>query len=97
MQQDQDVGKSFGAPVFIAAALSYSLPETKKYATNKLWNGSFFQPEIFLSESNPPEVFCKKVFLEISQNLQQNACEFWEISKSTFFDRTPLMAASVYP
>ena len=34
--KDQDVGKSFGAPVFIAAALSYSLPETKKYATNKL-------------------------------------------------------------
>ena len=34
--KDQDVGKSFGAPVFIAAALCYSLPETKKYAKNKL-------------------------------------------------------------
>ena len=62
-------------------------------------------------------MFCKKVFLEISQNLQENTCarisfrakacnfikkealaqvffcEFCEISKSTFFHRTPLVAA----
>ena len=63
----------------------------------------------------------KKVFLEISQNLQENtcarvsfliklqacnfikketlaqvfSCEFCEISKNTFFHRTPLVAASV--
>ena len=71
------------------------------------------------------EVFCKKLFLEISQNSQENACakvsfliklqvqawasscikketqaqvfscEFCEISKNTFFYRTPLVAASV--
>ena len=45
-----------------------------------------------------PEKFCKKVFLEISQNSQVAcnftkkeslaqvfSCEFWEISKKTFF------------
>ena len=54
----------------------------------------------------------KKVFLEISQNSQENtsvkvsffikketlakvfSCEFYEISKDTFFYRTPLLAAS---
>ena len=50
-------------------------------------------------------VLCKKLFLEISQNSQENACarvtfletlaqvfscEFCEISKNTFFYRTPL-------
>ena len=56
----------------------------------------------------------KKVFLEISQNSQENtcardsflinlslaqvfSCEFCEISKNTFFHRTPLMAASEVP
>ena len=76
-------------------------------------------------EKQPPEVFCKgKVFLEISQNSQENTCagvsfliklqaeacnfikketlaqvfsyEFCEISKNTFFRRTPLVAASVF-
>ena len=63
------------------------------------------------------EVKCsvKKVFLEISQNSQENSCarvvcnfikketlarvfscEFFEISKNTFFYRTPLVAAPVY-
>ena len=51
----------------------------------------------------------KKVFLEISQNPQENtcarvsfliklqvfSCEFCEISKDTFFYRTPLVAASI--
>ena len=42
----------------------------------------------------------KKVFLEISQNSQESTCagvfssEFCEISKSTFFYRTALVAAS---
>ena len=52
----------------------------------------------------------EKVFLEISQNLHENACatifikketlaqvfsyEFCEISKNTFFYRAPLVAAS---
>ena len=52
----------------------------------------------------------KKAFLEISQNSQENteacnfikketlaqvfSCEFCEISKNTFFHRTPLVAAS---
>ena len=61
--------------------------------------------------SSRPEVFCKKVFLVISQNSQENrpqACifikketlaqvftsELCEISKNTFFHRTPLAAAS---
>ena len=55
-------------------------------------------------------MLCKKVFLEISQNSQENfitkgfikketlaqvfSCEFCEISKNTFFHRTPLVAAS---
>ena len=44
----------------------------------------------------------KMVFLKISQNSQENkgtlaqvfSCEFCEIFKNTFFDRTPLVAAS---
>ena len=55
--------------------------------------------------------YVKKALLEISQNSQENACacnfikkeslaqvfpcEFCEISKNTFFYRTPLVAASV--
>ena len=51
----------------------------------------------------------KKVFLEISQNLQENtcsrvfieketlaqvfSCEFCEVSKNTYFHRTPLLVA----
>ena len=45
----------------------------------------------------------KKVFLEISQNPQENAslsqmfsCQFCEISKNTFFYITPLVAASAH-
>ena len=54
--------------------------------------------------------FVKKVFLEFSQNSQENACarvsfliklqaqvfscEFYKISKNIFFHRTPLVAAS---
>ena len=37
----------------------------------------------------------KKVFLEILQNSQENTCEFCEISKNTYFNRTPLVVASV--
>ena len=37
----------------------------------------------------------KKVFSEISQNLNENTCEFCEISKNTIFYRTPLVAAFV--
>ena len=68
-------------------------------------------------------MFCKKVFLEILQNSQENtcarvsfliklqadacnfieketlaqlfSCEFYEISKNTFFHRAPLVATSV--
>ena len=55
-------------------------------------------------------MLCKKVFLEILQNSQENfitkdfikketlaqvfSCEFCEISKNTFFHRTPLVSAS---
>ena len=45
----------------------------------------------------------KKVFLEILQNPQKNAslsqmlsCEFCEISKNTYFYRTPPVAASAH-
>ena len=31
-------------------------------------------PSIALPEKHPPEVFCKKKFLEISQNSQENTC-----------------------
>ena len=55
--------------------------------------------------SSPPEVFCKKVFLEISQEAynfikketrtQVFSCEFCEVSKKTFSYRTPPVAASM--
>ena len=34
--------------------------------------------------SSRPDVFCKKIFLEILQNSQENTCEFCEISNNTF-------------
>ena len=58
--------------------------------------------------SNHPEVFCEKGVLRnfgkftgkhLCQNLfliKLQACEFSEISKNTFFYRTPPVAASVY-
>ena len=57
------------------------------------------------SVNNPPtvfrssrtEVFCKKGVLKGVQTLAQVfSCEFYEISKSTFFYRTPPAAASVF-
>ena len=51
-----------------------------------------------LAYFNPEEatrgVLQEKMFLEISQNSQENTCEFCEISKNTFSQRTPLMADS---
>ena len=35
----------------------------------------------------------KNTFLEISQNSQENTCEFCEIFKNNFSDRTPPVAA----
>ena len=54
---------------------------------------------IELSEAVVRRCSVKKVFLEISQNSQENTCarvsfEFCEISKNTFFHRSPLVAAS---
>ena len=66
---------------------------------------------MFFPEAVVQTCSVKKVFLEISQNSQENACnfikkealtqvfscEFCEISKNTFSYRTPLVAASVSP
>ena len=41
------------------------------------------------------EVFCKKVFLKISQNTLVIFCKFCEITKSTFSYRKPPVDASV--
>ena len=46
-----------------------------------------------------PEVFCKKGvlrnFIKKETLAQVFSCEFCEISKNTFFYRTPLVAASI--
>ena len=50
-----------------------------------------------IDRSSRPQVFCKRVFLEISQihtKAQVFFCEFWEISKNTLFYRAPLVTAS---
>ena len=55
---------------------------------------------IFYTEAVVQRCSVKNVFLEISQNSQENtcaqvfSCEFCEISKNTFFHGTPLVAAS---
>ena len=62
---------------------------------------------LILCRSSHPEVFCKKDALKISQNSQENicnfinlaqvfSCEFSEILKNTYFYKTPLVAASAY-
>ena len=38
----------------------------------------------------------KEVFLEISQNSQENTCEFCEISKNTIFHKTPVLAVFIF-
>ena len=47
------------------------------------------------SEAVPWRYSVKKVLLEISQNSQENSCEFCEISKNIFSYRTPAIDASV--
>ena len=44
------------------------------------------------SRSSRLDVFCKKGVL---RNSQVFSCEFWKISKNSFFHRTPQVAASV--
>ena len=85
-----------GLPLCFAPATSLSSAET----TMKLSSPTF--------RSNRPEVFCEKGVLRnfgkftgkhLCQNLfliKLQACEFSEISKNTFFYRTPPVAASVY-
>ena len=67
----------------------------------------FLKKESGLTEAVVRRCSVKKVFLQISQNSQENtcarvsfliklqvfSCEFCEISKNTFFYRTPLPAA----
>ena len=61
---------------------------------------------LLLPEAVTQRCTIKKVFLEISQNSKENTCarqtlaqvfssEFYEVSKKTFFHRTPLAAVSV--
>ena len=52
---------------------------------------SCFGDSLLGAEAAITGVLWKKVVLEISQNLQENTCEFCEISKNTFSYRTPLM------
>ena len=48
-----------------------------------------------MKQKQPPEVFYKKkVFLEISQNSQENTCEFCETSKKTFLTEHLWVTAS---
>ena len=60
-------------------------------------------PFFFFSEAVAQRCSVKKVFLEISQNSQENTCarisfliRFCEISKNTFSYRRPPVAASVF-
>ena len=52
-----------------------------------------------LAYFNPEEatrgVLQEKMFLEISQNSQENTCEFCEISKNTFFTEHLWASASI--
>ena len=64
--------------------------------------------EVHLKKGSRPDVFCEKGvlrnfvkfggacnFIKKETLTQVFSCEFCEISKNTFFYRTPLMAASV--
>ena len=46
--------------------MNLELPEVSEYLKQTLI--------MFLFKSSRPEVFCKKMFLEISQNSQENTC-----------------------
>ena len=58
------------------------------------FNGNQTKSDISVIEAVVQRCSVKKVFLEISQNSQENTCEFCEISKNTFFHRPLLVAAS---
>ena len=72
----------------------------------KYSNSSIFLKTISKPEAVVQRCSVKKAFLEISQNSQENtcagvsflrklfSCELCEISKNTYFHKTPLVAAS---
>ena len=78
-----------------------------KFTAKHLWQCLFFNKVA----KQPPEVFCKKVFLKISQNSQENTClrsatllkkrhrcfpmNFAKFLRTLFY-RTALVAASVF-
>ena len=79
--------------------------------SNKHGNANLFFFLTYLERSSHRRCSLKKVFLEISQNSQENTCarvsflmklqasgqqKNCEISKNTFSYRTPLVAASVF-
>ena len=63
------------------------------------------QTRVIILEAVAQRCSVKKVYLEITQNSQENTCaraqvfseEFCEISKNTFSDKIPLGAACVTP
>ena len=50
--------------------------DKKKWSSLKFWH-SYRKIQCTNSRSSRLEVFCKKVFLEISQNSQENTCELF--------------------
>ena len=52
--------------------------------------------ELVISRTSRPEVFCKKGVLRNLQNSQVFSSEFCEISKNSFYYRTPPVAASAF-
>ena len=63
--------------LFLSSGLQEEFVQGKKY-----WQK---QPPEVPPEATIRGVLWIKLFLEISQNLQENTCEFWKISKNTFF------------
>ena len=59
-----------------------------------MWRKSLHRDNYALSRSSHPVCSVKMMFLEISQNSQENTCEFCGISKNTFLHRTPLVTSS---
>ena len=83
-------------------------PYSKEALSDLFYWNAFLKNAFKGSEAVVQRCSVKKLFLEISQNLQENtcgrasflmklqvfSCKFCEISKNTFSSRTPLVAAS---
>ena len=80
---------------FLLAKYAYEITSQRETDGKGQQKKQSVRLNVSLQKQSPIGCSEKKLFLEISQNLQENTCEFCEISKNTFFSRKHPVAASL--